>query len=364
MPADRPLYLAVDLDGDGVHPAAWRASGRSPAAVFDPIALRAVVARAEAAGFTLATFDDRPLPPNADGGLDAAGRIEAGTRAAFVSTRTDRLGLAPTLYASTTEPFHLATQLASLDYASHGRAAWVVGAAGDADSRATIGFDPLSPDALQQEVADVIDVARQLWDSWQDDAVIKDIATGRYLDPDRVHHVDFSGASFSVKGPLITPRPPQGQVVVIAPDQLEVDSRADIVLVAEAGLAALRARAERARAAGAPLIFVDLEVVLETPDQSAQYRSDQLDEATPWASSGRLRHVGPAADLLQLLNILSDIVDGVRFLPAVQAIDLPLLIEQVLPALAAAGLHRAPLAGATLRDSLGLSRPANQYAGV
>jgi alkanesulfonate monooxygenase SsuD/methylene tetrahydromethanopterin reductase-like flavin-dependent oxidoreductase (luciferase family) len=57
---------------------------------------------------------------------------------------------------------------------------------------------------------------RALWDSWEDDAVIKDVATGRFLDNDKVHHVRFEGASFSVIGPLITPRPPQGQVVVIA----------------------------------------------------------------------------------------------------------------------------------------------------
>jgi alkanesulfonate monooxygenase SsuD/methylene tetrahydromethanopterin reductase-like flavin-dependent oxidoreductase (luciferase family) len=362
MSANPPLHLAIDLDGDGAHPAAWRVSGRAPAAVFDPNSLRRVVAAAEAAGFTFATFDDSPLPPNADGGLDAAGRLESGTRAAFVATLTNRLGLAPTLHPTTTEPFHLATQLASLDYASRGRAAWVVGVADDADSRATIGLDALAPDALRREVADVITVARLLWDSWQDDAVIKDVVTGRYLDPDRVHHVDFEGASFTVKGPLITPRPPQGQVVVITPSHLDVDNRADIVLIAEPDIAAVRTRADRARAAGAPLTFVDLEVLLDTPEQPAKNRAERLDEATPWPATGRLRHVGSAADLLQLLNILGDVVDGVRFLPAVQSIDLPLLVEQVLPGLAVAGLHLPPEPGATLRESLGLSRPANQFA--
>ncbi len=325
-------------------------------------ALRAAVAAAEGAGFTLATFDDTPVPPAAAGGLPQAGRIEAGTRAAFVSTLTDRLGLAPTLHATITEPFHLATQLASLDHATRGRAAWVVGAANDVDSRATIGADPLRTAAWSREVADVIDVARLLWDSWADDAVIKDAATGRYLDPDRVHHVDFVGASFSVTGPLITPRPPQGQVVVIAPAHLRVDDRADIVLVAAPDRNSLRARVDQARAAGAPLVFVDIEILLDSPQGSATDRSARLDETTPWPNTSRLRHVGSAEDLIALLHTLSSEVDGVRFLPAVQSIDLPMVVEHVLPALRAAGLHRPPAPGATLRESLRLPRPANRFA--
>ncbi|MER7972375.1 hypothetical protein ABTX35_25865, partial [Streptomyces sp. NPDC096080] len=85
---------------------------------------------------------------------------------------------------------------------------------------------------LAREIADVVDTARALWDSWEDDAIVRDVATGRFLDADRVHHIDFEGAAFSVKGPLITPRPPQGQVVVLAPDALDADARADVVLVA------------------------------------------------------------------------------------------------------------------------------------
>jgi alkanesulfonate monooxygenase SsuD/methylene tetrahydromethanopterin reductase-like flavin-dependent oxidoreductase (luciferase family) len=69
-------------------------------------------------------------------------------------------------------------------------------------------------DAITPEVRDVVDLARRLWDSWEDDAVIRDTATGRYLDPDKVHHVRFEGEFFDVDGPLITPRSPQGQIVV------------------------------------------------------------------------------------------------------------------------------------------------------
>ena len=69
---------------------------------------------------------------------------------------------------------------------------------------------------LFDEAADVVEVVRRLWDSWEDDAVIRDVATGRYVDRDKLHYVDFVGKYLSVKGPSITPRPPQGQPVVTA----------------------------------------------------------------------------------------------------------------------------------------------------
>ena len=57
-------------------------------------------------------------------------------------------------------------------------------------------------------------MVRRLWDSWEDDAIIRDVTTGRYVDIDKLHYIDFTGKFFSVKGPSITPRPPQGQPVV------------------------------------------------------------------------------------------------------------------------------------------------------
>ncbi|OLM14093.1 FMNH2-utilizing oxygenase [Pseudonocardia sp. Ae717_Ps2] len=335
------LFAAVELDGDGAHPAAWRWSGRPPGAVLTGRALRDAVHTAESAGVALVTFADSPLPPSS--GLDAAGRLEAGTRAAFVATTTRTVGLAPTLHVATTEPFHLATQLAALDHATRGRAGWVVGTANDAASAATIGAVPLDPDALARETRDVIDTARALWDSWEDDAVIRDRTSGRYLDPDRVHHVDAVGARFTVKGPLITPRPPQGQIVVLAAAELELGARADVALVGQP------------HRADAPLTVLDLEVVLDA-DRPAADRLAELDAETRWEPTGRLRHVGSVDALVALLRELDGVVDGVRFHPAVHAVDLPILQSEVLP------LLRRP-AGATLRESLGLPRPTNRFAG-
>src|SRR6202043_3228958 len=66
------------------------------------------------------------------------------------------------------------------------------------------------------ETADYVEVLRRLWDSWEDDAEIRDAATGRFVDTAKLHYIDFEGRWFSVKGPSVTPRPPQGQPVVAA----------------------------------------------------------------------------------------------------------------------------------------------------
>jgi alkanesulfonate monooxygenase SsuD/methylene tetrahydromethanopterin reductase-like flavin-dependent oxidoreductase (luciferase family) len=356
------LLAAVNVDGAGAHPAAWRYPGAVEASL-DPRFLKETVATAEGAGFAFAVFGDGPLPP------PSGARVEAGVRAAYLSQLTSRIGLVPVLHVTTTEPFHLATQLATLDHASHGRAAWVVGAANDAAARATVGARPLGEDVLSREVKDVIDVARALWDSWEDDAVIKDVAAGRFLDNDKVHHVRFEGASFSVAGPLITPRPPQGQVVVIAADELGVASRADITLVGGSCGAAgydedsLARRADRAREAGSPLVFAELEVLLDRPGQPAAVRLAQLNAVQDWGAGDRARFAGPAGALAELLGRLAARVDGVLLHPAQVVADLPALAESVLPALAAGGQARFPGPGdATLRDVLGLPRPANQFA--
>jgi len=356
------LLLAVEADGAGAHPAAWRFPDAS-GTMLDPRSIKETVTAAEWAGFAFAAFGDGPTPP------PAGARIEAGVRAAYLSQLTRCIGLAPTLHVTTTEPFHLATQLASLDHASHGRAAWVLDAANDGPARATIGAAPLDDATRSQEVRDVIDVTRALWDSWEDDAVIKDVATGRFLDNDKVHHIRFEGPSFSVVGPLITPRPPQGQVVIIAADSLGVADRADITLVGGFsavtghGRQALSRRAERAREAGSPLVFAELEVALDQPGERAARRLQRLNPLGFWHMTDRARFVGSVAALTEFLAGLAAHVDGVLFYPAQTAVDFPILADNVLPALTSSGLARVPDPDdATLRDVLGLPRPVNRFA--
>ncbi len=137
--------------------------------------------------------------------------------AARIAPVTKHIGLVPVAAVTHAEPFHVSKAIATLDYVSHGRAGWQVRVSATAHEAALFGRRPiLRGDELFDEAADAVEVVRRLWDSWEDDAVIRDVATGRYVDREKLHYIDFAGKYFSVKGPSITPRPPQGQPVVLA----------------------------------------------------------------------------------------------------------------------------------------------------
>ncbi|GAB3103019.1 LLM class flavin-dependent oxidoreductase [Isoptericola nanjingensis] len=370
-----PFVVGLDVDGAGAHPAAAAATGLTPAELVGAPRLARGVRRAENAGVTFVTFADALLPAVA--GSPGSARLDAVTRAAFVARTTTAIGLVPQVPATYPEPFHVATQLASLDIAAGGRGGWLAAATRTPETADAYGREPVAD--LAREARDVVQVVRDLWDSWEDDAVIRDVATGRYVDRDRLHHVDFVGETFSVKGPLISPRPPQGQLVVLAPagdvaPSVSDDPLVDVALVGGSDIAAARAAARAATAPapgaddGAALAVVDLEVVLDADGRTARTRLAELDAATPagartgWGA-GALQYSGDAAGLSGLLARLaaSGDVAGVRLLPAVLDVDLPVLARDVLPALHAARLTAAPRAGATLRETLGLPRPANRY---
>ena len=140
------------------------------------------------------------------------------------------------------------------------------------------------------EAADYIEVVRRLWDSWEDDAEIRDRATGRFIDRHKLHYIDFTGDYFRVKGPSITPRPPQGQPVVAALAHASEPYRlvarcADIGFVtprdaADAGaiVAAIR-REQRAagRADDTVHVLADLVVFLADDAATATARRARLD---------------------------------------------------------------------------------------
>ncbi|MHA7985039.1 LLM class flavin-dependent oxidoreductase [Rathayibacter sp. CAU 1779] len=362
---------------------------------------RAAVA-AERAGVTAVSFEDNPTVPGAGARYRSGvqyGRLDATLRAASVAPLTGSIGLIPVVHALYNEPFHLATQLATLDTASLGRAGWIVRADPDPSIAARHGRDPLPPSVADAELADVVEAIRRLWDTWEDDAVIRDAATGRYLDRTKVHYADFAGERFSVKGPSIIPRPPQGQPVVFGArnSSAEVDAvLIDVTLpgrdrstahadgrtvsrVADAAdLPELVARAteaaDAARTMLAPgtLIVLQLGFALDSAGLFALDRPAALDQLSAPDRLGEERGdfradvralVADAAPVLvHLLSALAGVADGVRLFPARLDQDLDELGRAVLPELRARGLFRSPRAGDTLRTSLGLDRPANRFA--
>ncbi|WP_028046793.1 LLM class flavin-dependent oxidoreductase [Cellulomonas sp. URHE0023] len=352
------LHIALEVDGAGAHPAAAYATSLSPDRLLSADHLRRTVAAAENAGVSFVTFDDSLTRPS---GVDAV------TRAAFVAPLTSRIGLVPLAHPAVTEPFHLAAQVAALDHASTGRSGWLVGSGPVPGARAALDRPVADGQDLLDETRDVVRVVRDLWDSWEDDAVVRDTATGRYIDRDRLHYVDFtsggsgpfagpglrdapdgSRAPFTVKGPLIVPRGPQGQPVVVARAGTVPTELLDVALV------------QTPESSGAPLTFLDVAVTLDTQRATAADRLAALDEVTP--SGDVVRWTGSADGLVELLLSLRGVVDGVRLLPSVLEEELPEIVRRVLPALRVARAVPTPRPGATLRDTLRLPRPTNRFA--
>jgi alkanesulfonate monooxygenase SsuD/methylene tetrahydromethanopterin reductase-like flavin-dependent oxidoreductase (luciferase family) len=338
------------------------------------------VLAAESAGFQVATFADGAVP----GANGITGQLNALQRAAFAGPVTSSIIVVPEVDTVYTEPFHISTQLASLDYVSGGRAGWLVAASDSAADAAAVGRQTVSGAGLAREAADSIEVSRRLWDSWEDNAVIRDVATGRYLDVDKLHYVDFEsgadadsgadlvGGTYSVKGPSIIPRPLQGQLPVVvragllASDRLSAGA-ADALLVSAPTPDLLAAEVAEARSAlaatagGAPAVIAELDVVLDARGQAAEGRLAELDAHTPWEST-RARFVGTAPELIELLTTLLETADGVRLHPAVLDVDLEELAQLVLPSLRRRGVLAPVQPDTTFRQLLGLERPASRYA--
>lgn len=347
--------LGIELDGEGSHRAAWRRANHPPSESLNGRALLTKVRAAENAGFTLVTFEDSIVPPK--GAI--RGRVDAVNRASFVAATTSTIGLVPVVETTYAEPFHTSSQLATLDYSSRGRGGWIAARVADPAAGRAWGRPILTEQVdLDREQRDSITVVRGLWDSWEDDAVIRDYASGRFLDRDKLHYVDFEGESFTVKGPAIVPRPPQGQLVIFG---TEADrDQVDVVLVTDTDRDAALDAANRSSG----LTFIEIDVTLDTLDTSAGDRRAALNRHEPAAPSTRLEYTGTARGLVDLLTDLAAHTDGVRLFPTVIDEDLPTLARYVLPALFKSGVAHRPVPGSSLRANLGLARPANRYAKV
>jgi len=364
------FHLALGLDGVGWHPGAAALLPQDAARTARASYWSPLVRRAEAAGIDLVTWEDSFRPSRG-----AYGVPDGVLLASALAPVTEHIGLVPTVVVTSTEPFHVAKAVATLDHVSLGRAGVRIKV--DAQHRGP-RFDG-SRDVFA-DATDVVEVLGRLWDSWEDDAEIRDVATGRFVDRDRLHHVDFVGEGFSVKGPLITPRPPQGRppVVVLAHDERAfalAATSADVVLVTPGGpfpgddvpgaLARVRAAAVAAGRTGAPLrVLGEVAFVLGRTTADAHDRAARLEEAAgrPWRSDAHL-HVGTAPELADLVTSWADAgLDGVRFRPATHTGDVRRLLDETLPLLAARGSTAHAPDRTTLRDRLGLERPVSRYA--
>lgn len=142
-------------------------------------------------------------------------RIEPLTILSALAGVTEHIGLVGTATVAYTEPYNLARQFASLDHISGGRAGWNVVTSWLEGSAANFGKDEhLAHDTRYRLADEYLDVVKGLWDSWEDDALVRDKATGQFLDPDMLHELNHKGEFLKVKGPLNISRSPQGQPVI------------------------------------------------------------------------------------------------------------------------------------------------------
>jgi alkanesulfonate monooxygenase SsuD/methylene tetrahydromethanopterin reductase-like flavin-dependent oxidoreductase (luciferase family) len=381
-----PVHLAVALDGAGWHPAAWREADARPADLLTPGYWVDLVQEAERGLLDLVTVEDALSLQSTDrSGPDertdqVRGRLDAVQVAARVAPLTRSIGLVPTAIATHTEPFHLSKAIATLDYVSTGRAGVRVEVSSSPAEAAHVGRRPvLSHEDLFAEAADWVEVLRRLWDSWEDDAEIRDVATGRFVDRDKLHYIDFQGRFFAVKGPSITPRPPQGQPVVaaLAHQQLPyefVAGSTDLGFVTPVDAADARrivdvvqaAQSAAGRAAETVHLFGDLVVFLADDEAAARARRDRLDERAGAAfTSDAAVFVGTPTGLAdQLTEWAQAGLTGFRLRPGTLPHDLRQITTGLVPELQRRGLFRTAYEATTLRGLLGLPRPANRYTTV
>ena len=397
VPAARPalLHLAVALDGAGWHPAAWREPDAHPQRLLTADYWTELAQQAERGLLDFLTIedglelqsDDRFQP---DARTDRVrGCLDAVLIAARVAPATRHIGFVPTAVTTHTEPFHLSKAIATLDYVSGGRAGIRVQVAARPGTAAHFGRRDIpslptdrrdDPDVQEliaghfDEAADYAEVLRRLWDSWEDGAEIRDVSTGRYIDRDKLHYIDFEGRWFAVKGPSITPRPPQGQPVVAALGHASagyqlIARSADVGFVTPrdaahaAGIVA-EIRAGQASTEQTVHVFGDLVVFLDESNAAAVERKQRLDEqaGTEYRSDARV-FTGTAvglADLLQEWQAAG--LSGFRLRPAALPHDLTQITSRLVPELRRRCLFRARYEADTLRGLLGLGRPANRYA--
>lgn len=435
------MRLGAFLFGVGHHAAAWRHPDVDPQAPFRFDYWLDLARKAEAAKFdavfladNVALFGSSPetiayTPPVYTG--------EPLTLLAALATHTSHIGLIATVSTTYLAPYHVARKFAALDQLSGGRAGWNLVTSGSDAEAANFGLDrQLSHDNRYQIATEHVEVVKALWDSFADDAVIADKASGRFYDPAKLRLVNHEGEHFRVRGPLQTGRPVQGHPVIVQAgssqdgqklaaataelvftaqqsrlasrafvqglkDKAEALGRArDDVLVlpgvtiyvaptreeAEAKLARLHDFVDMGGALQSIRTFLewdltgaDLDAPPPPPPFTEGWQSRQklfydlaLEEGLTVrqlvsrmsAARGHLVLVGTPVEVVDQLEewFESGAADGFNILAPIFPQGLDDVIELVLPELRRRGLFRYEYEGRTLRENLGLARPADGFS--
>ncbi len=433
MSTARQLRLGTILHGASGNMSAWR----HPAAVadasinFDFVQETARIAEQGKLDFLFVAdglyINEKSIP-------HFLNRFEPLTVLSALASVTRHLGLVGTLSTSYSEPFTVARQFASLDHLSHGRAGWNVVTSPLEGSAKNFSREKHPDHALRYRIADeYLDVVKGLWDSWEEDAFIRDKASGQFFDPAKLHTLNHHGDFFQVAGPLNIGRTPQGRPIIFqagasedgkklaachadaifthhetlaeaqafyrdVKQQLEQHGRHDDELHIFQGVSVIvgdsEADAEQQYQTTAALVSINdalnyLGRYFEHHDFS-QYPLDEpfpeigdlgqnsfrstTDEIKRNARERQLtlRQVAleSASPRPRFSGTAEQVADGLQAWFESRAADgfiiqggtpdtFPRFVEKVVPILQARGLFRTDYPGTTLRESLGLARPAH-----
>ncbi|GAB1833287.1 LLM class flavin-dependent oxidoreductase [Achromobacter xylosoxidans] len=216
----RQIKLGAFLMQTGHHIAAWR----HPDAQADaPVNFRhyaELARRAEAAKFDAIFLADSVGVRNTDlASLSRTARsdhFEPLTLLSALAAVTEKIGLIATVSTTYNEPYHVARKFASLDHISGGRSGWnLVTSSGQGEAQNFNLDEHVEHARRYARAAEFHDVVLGLWDSWEDDAFLRDKHSGQYFDPAKLHPLRHRGEHFSVRGPLNVSRSPQGRPVVV-----------------------------------------------------------------------------------------------------------------------------------------------------
>ncbi len=439
MSQSKQLRLGAFMRPVSIHTGAWRYPGSIPDANFNFPAIKSFIRKLEAAKFDAFFMADHlavlNMPMNALKRSHTVTSFEPFTLLSALAAVTEHVGLMATASTTYDQPYHIARRFASLDHISGGRAGWNIVTTSNPDAALNFGLDEdMDHDERYARAREFYDVVTGLWDSFADDAFIRDVDSGIYMDPTRMRALAHKGKYLSVRGPLNIARPVQGWPVIIqagasdAGRQLAAET-AEVVFAAGGSLEAAksfyadvkgRARAfgrnpdhlkilpgafvivgdtvEEARAKRAhldSLVHYDSgigslnsalnfdvsgfdpdgplpEIPPSNASQSARDRTVTLAAreglsirqlAARTGSYGGLAMVGTPKTIADDMErwLYEQGSDGFNIMFPYLPAGLDDFVDKVVPELQRRGLFRTEYEGATLRENLGLPRPANRF---
>jgi FMN-dependent oxidoreductase (nitrilotriacetate monooxygenase family) len=355
---------------------------------------------------------DKPALFAANSPSDRPAVFEPVTLLAAIAQYTRHIGLLATATTTYDEPYLVARRFASLDHLSKGRACWNIVTTSYPDDALNFSRTEHVARGLRYERArEFVQVAKGLWDSWADDAFIQDRATGRFLDPTRVHVLNHQGKHFQVKGPLNVARCPQGYPLLFSAGQSEegrelaaqhADCLFAVTNTKAAGQAfyadikgrldkygrrpdALRILPGAAAFVGhseaeADELYEELQALI-APELGVPYLSKLVEmDLSPFPIDGKLPdltirqtyervlpsmgHVVFKGDAKQVADQMEDwytsnACDGFNITMPVMPRSLNDFVTLVIPELQRRGLFRTEYEGETLREVMGLPVPVN-----